>query len=130
MHAPPPEERTAAERRYVLTVGALCAERNEKPATSNARSAADQVGKARAWRRIEAEHAEDFEALKAPKRFRSTAERMTTLELECSISPTRPSRPGARAIGSSSRPSSPPPSCRRALRRGRDALGVPVCASA
>lgn len=80
-HAPPPETRTAAERRYVLAVGELCAERNEQVRNLEREvSAADEVGRVRGWQRIEAEHAEDFEALKAPKRFRSTAERMTTLD--------------------------------------------------
>jgi len=80
-HAPPPEERTATERRYVLAVGALCAERNERIRDLEREvSAADEIGRARGWRRIEAEYADEFEALEAPKRFSPTAERMTTLD--------------------------------------------------
>lgn len=80
-HAPPPEERTAAERSYVLAVTELCAARNEDVRDLERRvSAVDDVGRTRGWQRIQADYAQEFEALPAPKRFRSTAARMATLD--------------------------------------------------
>jgi hypothetical protein len=80
-HAPPAEKRTAAERRYVLAVTGVCEERNEQVRDLEHRvSANDEIGRTRGLRGIQADYAEGFAALEPPKRFRSTAARMTTLD--------------------------------------------------
>ena len=57
-YAPPAETRTAAERRYILAVGELCAERNEQVHDLEERvPAADSVGRLRGWRRRHDTHA-------------------------------------------------------------------------
>ena len=131
-HAPPPEARTAAQRRYVLAVGELCAERNEQVRDLEREvSAADEVGKARGWRRIEAEHAEDFEALKAPKRYRSTAERMKTLDLamlDLTDEALEARRVGDRELFEAKLAAAELLDAR--YDEAASALGVPVCAAA
>jgi hypothetical protein len=80
-HAPPAEKRTAAERRYILEIGELCAERNEQIRNLDGRvAAADQVARLRGWRRIQAGHAETFAALTPPRAFRESAARVVTLD--------------------------------------------------
>jgi hypothetical protein len=79
--APPVEKRTKAERAYVLAVSELCKDRNERVSDLEQRvSAADEVGRTRGWRQIQAEHAEAFAALKPPKRFGPIAARVGALD--------------------------------------------------
>lgn len=81
LHAPPPEKRTAAERRYILEIGELCAERNEQVRDLEGRvPAADPVARVRGWRRIQEAHAEAFAAVKAPPAFGEGATRVTALD--------------------------------------------------
>jgi hypothetical protein len=131
-HAPPAEKRTAAERRYVLAVGALCAERNEQ-LRDLARDvpARDEIGTARGWRRIEAAYAERFEALEAPKRFRSTAERMSTLDggmLDLTDEAIEARRAGDRELFEAKLAAAELLDAR--YDEAARALGVPVCAVA
>lgn len=80
-HAPPAEKRTAAERDYILAISELCAGRNERIRDLDGRVAeADRVGRLRAWRAIQAGHAEDFAALTPPRRFRADAARAAALD--------------------------------------------------
>lgn len=82
-HAPPPVKRTAAERRYLLDVGEVCAERNERLRNLELRvSEANEVGWLRAWRTIQANYAADFKALAPPRAFRDGAARAASLERE------------------------------------------------
>jgi hypothetical protein len=80
-YAPPAETRTAAERRYILDVGELCAERNEQMHDLEERvPAADPVARLRGWRRIQAAHAERFAGRAPPRAFRESAARVATLD--------------------------------------------------
>lgn len=80
-HAPPAEKRTAAERRYLLAVGELCAKRNERLRDLELRvAAADRVARLRGWRAIRADYAEGFEALAPPRLFREDATRAAALD--------------------------------------------------
>jgi hypothetical protein len=82
-HAPPPVKRTAAERRYLLDVGEVCAERNERLRNLELRvSEADEVAWLRAWRSIQSNYAADFKALTPPRAFREDAARAAALERE------------------------------------------------
>ena len=80
-HAPPAAKRTPAERRYLLAIGGLCAERNEEVRDLEQRvPAADPVARVRGWRRIQAAHAEAFAAVETPRAFREDAARVVTLD--------------------------------------------------
>jgi hypothetical protein len=79
-HAEPAEKRTAAERRYVLELGELCAERNERLGDLERTVAeADRVRRLRSWRAVFADYAEDFAALRPPRRYRADATRAAAL---------------------------------------------------
>ena len=80
-HAAPAERRTAAERRYILDVSELCAERNERARDLELKvSEADEIAWLRAWRVIQADYAADFEALPPPRVFREDAARAIALD--------------------------------------------------
>ena len=121
--------RRGGARRHALLPRA---ERNEQVRDLEREvSAADEVGKARGWRRIEAEHAEDFEALKAPKRYRSTAERMTTLDLamlDLTDEALEARRVGDRELFEAKLAAAELLDAR--YDEAASALGVPVCAAA
>lgn len=81
LHTPPPEKRTAAERRYILEIGELCAVRNERVRDLEGRvAAADRLVRLRGWRRIQAAHAETVAAVAPPPAFRESAARVATLD--------------------------------------------------
>ncbi|MGH3042483.1 MAG: hypothetical protein ACRDNG_12235 [Gaiellaceae bacterium] len=79
-HALPVQKRTVAERRYVLALGELCGERNERvDKLELAVDEADRVRRLRSWRAIFADYAEDFTALSPPRRYRTDAARVAAL---------------------------------------------------
>jgi hypothetical protein len=79
-YAAPGQKRTAAERRYVLAVGSLCGERNERLLGLERRvKEADVPGRLRGWRAIFAAYSEDFAALEPPQRYRAGADRVGDL---------------------------------------------------
>jgi hypothetical protein len=79
-HAQPDEKRTVAERRYVLALGELCAERNERLGDlERTVPEADRVRRLRSWRAVFAEYADGFAALRPPRRYRADAMRAAAL---------------------------------------------------
>jgi hypothetical protein len=79
-HAPPSRKRTAAERRYLLDLGDLCAARNERLRGLERRvKSVDVVGRLRGWRAIFADYSEDFGALATPRRYQAAADRVGDL---------------------------------------------------
>ncbi len=80
-HAPQAAKRTVAERRYILDLSELCAERNERLQNFETRVAeADQVARLRGWRAIQADYAANFEELTPPRLFRQGAVRAIALD--------------------------------------------------
>ncbi len=80
-HAPAPERRSAAERRYILAVSELCAERSERLRDLELRVAeADRVGRLRGWRAIQAGYAADFAALAPSQQLRQAAAEARSLD--------------------------------------------------
>ena len=79
-HVVPARKRTPAERRYVLALGDLCFDRNERLRDlEHTMKAADVVGRLRGWRAIFAAYAEDFTALTPPPRLQAVAGRVSEL---------------------------------------------------
>ncbi len=79
-HAEPSGKRTAAERRYVLAHGDLCARRNERLRGLERRvKEVDVSGRMRGWRTILADYSESFAALEPPGRYRAGAGRVGDL---------------------------------------------------
>ena len=131
-HAPPAEKRTADERRYVLAVSGLCAERNERIRDLEREvSAADEVGRLRGWHRIEAAYAKGFAALSPPKRFRPTAAGMSTVDqgmLDLADAALEARRAGDRETFEAKRAAAELLDAR--YDEAARALGAPVCTAA
>ena len=79
-HAIPPNKRTAAERRYILELSDLCADRNERLRDLEREvSEADPVARLRGWLKIFADFSEDFAALTPPDNYADAAARASDL---------------------------------------------------
>jgi hypothetical protein len=80
-HAAPAVRRTAAERRYVIELSELCAERAEQIRDlEGSVPDGDELGRLRGERAILAAYAEDFVALAPPRRFRADAREAAVLD--------------------------------------------------
>jgi len=79
-HAPPAERRTAAERRYLLRLNALCTRTNEEYADLERRTATLEPAAAlRSWQKVFARFDRRFQSLEPPKRYRADAARIAAL---------------------------------------------------
>jgi hypothetical protein len=79
-HAQPARRRTAAERRYVLALSDLCAERNERLRGLERRvKEVDVIGRLRGWRTIFADYSEEVATLEPPRGYQAAASRVGDL---------------------------------------------------
>jgi hypothetical protein len=79
-HAVAPHKRNAAERRYILGLSDLCADRNEELRDLEREvPAADPVARLRGWRTVFSRFTEDFQALEAPANYKDGAARAADL---------------------------------------------------